>query len=173
VVLAVVAAVALGGLAIGLNAATQARGRSGLDHSAQSDLTNAIISGKTIFTNRGAYPTELSTLSGLQSSEPELNFTNALVSTSGKVLAINVQVSLDGQIVLLADGSADGRCWYAEDNEEAQPGQVGGLAAAKVTTAQGISYNGTKSGVEATDCGYTDAYLGTAKAGGWGSTFPS
>jgi len=147
--------------------------RSGAqDRSAQSDLTNAIISGKTIITNQGAYPTELSMLSGLQSSEPELNFTNALALTSGTPHTINVQVSPDGQIVFLADESADQRCWYAEDNEEAQPGQVGGLAAAKVTTAQGISYNGTPKGTTTTlGCGYTDTYITTAV--GWGPTYPS
>jgi type IV pilus assembly protein PilA len=142
---------------------------SAQDRSAQSDLTNAITSGKAIYTNAGTYGTLTNLQSSLQASEPELNFTTGTASTSGPGTAHNVSVyvTTDGYIVILAAESADGRCWFAEDNEEASAGN-GGLAGA--STARGVSYAGTST----TNNASCSANVGaTAPGTGWSSTYPS
>ena len=144
--------------------------RSGAqERSAQSDLTNAVISAKTVFTNSGTFATTASLVSNLQSSEPELSFTSALVAANGKH-AVSVAVSVDGAIIVLSDQSQDSRCWYAEANEESTATSNG---MANATASQGVSYNGTRKGFQVTlSCGWGDTYLGTANASGWGPTYP-
>ncbi len=146
--------------------------RSGAqERSAQSDLTNAVISAKTVFTNNGNFQTTASLVSNLQSSEPELSFTSALVTSSGRPHAISVAVSPDGAIIVLSDESDDARCWYAEANEESTAINDG---MANVSPTQGVSYTGTKKGFQVTvTCGWGDTYLGTANANAWGPTYPS
>ena len=149
------------------------------DRSSQSDLTNAIISSKTIFTNSGQFPVTASLVSQLASSEPELAFSITGVQSNGAPHQISVLVSGDSQVLVISNKSADARCWYAEDNEEQASGQNGGIAYA--TTQQGVSYAGTPKGFAvpaATACGAGDAYVSTGPAGtatfsGWAASYPA
>jgi type II secretory pathway pseudopilin PulG len=146
-------------------------GPNAADSSAQSDLANALASLKTLYTDGGAFPSVMA-ISDITEAEPELTVTYFLVSSAGSPHSVSFLVSPDGEIVIVADESTDQRCWYAEDNEETDPGQTGGLPANRVSTIQGLSYNGTPQGTKVTlGCGFTDAYLITAV--GWGPTYPS
>jgi type IV pilus assembly protein PilA len=130
----------------------------------QSDLTNAITSAKAVYTNVGSYGTQAqlaSLVTTLHSSEPELTFTTAAVSTGSH--SISVYVSNDGLILLLAGQAANNTCWYAEDNEESTAVN-GGVTGA--TSTQGISYS-SSVGATAANC---TAPNGTALI--WTTSYP-
>ncbi|HLN15812.1 MAG TPA: hypothetical protein VK277_03560 [Acidimicrobiales bacterium] len=148
-------------------------GGSGADSSAQSDLVNAVASLRTIFVDQGAFPRGLSILSQIDEAEAELSVTSWLVTTDGPPHSVSLAVSPDGYIVIVGDESTDDRCWYIEDNEEPFYGTTDGYP--KATSAHGLSYDGTRPGVQVTGgCGYGDAYLTTGGSTvGWGPSFPS
>jgi len=148
---------------------------SAQDRSAQSDLTNAIISAKAVFTQGGFYPsgpngsTGVSMVSQLNSTEPELTFTTIAVTSNGTPHSISVTVSSDGNILVLADQSADGRCWYAEDDEEPSNNSTstGGLPANQITDLQGVHYAGTT--VTEVNCS-ASAIIASLP---WGASYPA
>ncbi|HLN16410.1 MAG TPA: hypothetical protein VK277_06595 [Acidimicrobiales bacterium] len=148
------------------------KGTGAADRATQSDVTNAVISGKTIFTEDGTYPPASKLVGKLESIEPELQFTTQ-PATSGSSHVISVDVDSSGQILLLAGQSTDGRCWYTEDNEESRA-SAGGFPAAKVSSHQGISYAGSPSGTSEPSCPTAVAELpGYLTASSWKATFPS
>ena len=83
-----------------------------------------------------------------------------------------MQVSTDGQVLVLAGESADSRCWYAEDNEEgtATSDQTasGITGAANLSGLAGVNYTGTAAGTAQASCG-------NAVAAGltWGPKYPA
>jgi type IV pilus assembly protein PilA len=110
------------------------------DRSAQSDLTNAITAVKAVVLLQGQFPTNMTGAGNAYAviDEPELTFTWVPV-TYTESHWVSGAVSSDGRIVILSDQSADGRCWYAEDNEEPQPNVTDGMTGAG--GRQGITYN--------------------------------
>ncbi len=134
----------------------------------QSDLTNAVTSAKAAYTNIGTYPAAASLIGTLQTSEPELNFTNTGAST-GTSHQIDVAVSADNAILILAAQAQNGRCWYVEDNEEATATSDGLTGA---TTQQGITYtSGANNGATPALCLAANPTGITAAS--WKSTYPA
>jgi len=153
--------------------------RSGAeDRSAQSDLTNAVIGLKALFVTDGKFATNPSLVAELQGSEPELNFVAVNTVTTSPAHAISIQISIDGNMVVVADESADARCWYAEVNEELITPPLP-AAPFYATTALGVSYAGTQKGLAGVSlCGVQDNYIRTGPGptsifSGWGATYPS
>jgi type IV pilus assembly protein PilA len=155
---------------------------SAQDRSAQSDLTNAITSAKAVYTQNGAYPTGpagqtgVSMATSLQTVEPELTFTTLAVQSSGTPHGISVTVDSQGLVLVLADVSADSRCWMAEDNENAYgTPTIGGLSTSIYTTQNGIHYAGSPSGTACTSIQASSpqtAYAGFANTV-WYPSYPA
>ncbi len=153
--------------------------RSGAqDRSSQSDVTNAVIALKAIFANNANFPFGASLASELAGSEPELTFVATNTVNTSPAHQISFSVSLDHNVVMLASMSADGRCWYAEVNEEAAHIPANPLPPF-ATLNQGVSYAGTPKGLSGiTACGSADAYVSSgpnpsATFSGWGPTYPT
>jgi type IV pilus assembly protein PilA len=143
------------------------------DRSAQSDLTNALTSAKAVFTAAGGYPQIASGLiSTLHSTEPELTFTTgALPSAPYAPHTISVAVASDGNGLLLAEFSQDGRCWYAEDNEEGSAILPTGLTGG--STSQGVTYEGTTAGATGITCNASAISASLSNGGTWTTSYPA
>jgi len=141
---------------------------SAQDRAAQSNLVNASISIKALFAQGGYYPQSPSMVAAANMSEPELSFTTAGV-VSSPADHVSLVVSPDGQIVVLTDMSADGRCWFAEVNEEQTQTSDGGWEFG-VTPDQGVYY-GVSTNVRAT-CA-ASLIGGLTIFSGWSATFPA
>jgi type IV pilus assembly protein PilA len=104
------------------------------DRSAQSSLTNALTSAKAGYANGGTYGTTPALeVAALSSAEPNITFTAGSVSqASGN--AVSVNVSTDGNQLLLVGFSQSGNCWAAVDNEGAA------TALTNTPAGQGIQY---------------------------------
>jgi len=100
------------------------------DAISQSDVVNASITAKAVFTQSGNYGPHF--LNQIENSEPELTFVTG-PSTGGHV----VSVDATGQNLVLAELSASGTCWYGSDNET--PATVAGRPS-------GISYAKSSGG---------------------------
>jgi type IV pilus assembly protein PilA len=104
------------------------------DRSTQSNLTNAMTAAKTIFAQSGAYPTTLTMVSDLKTSEPELNYTTKV---STKATTLSVSTSATGKILTLSDWmTKTTACWVAKDNETSNAATAGvryGVTATKAT----------------------------------------
>ena len=153
--------------------------RSGAqDRSAQSDVTNAVIALKSIFVNNGTFPTTPTLVAELVGSEPEMTFVVVSNVTTSPAHVVSIGGSNDGNIVVLASESADGRCWYAEVNEEPYRVTPTPLPI-YYTYNQGVSYAGTPKGLGGiSSCGTGDIYVrtgpnATADFSGWGPTYPN
>jgi type IV pilus assembly protein PilA len=145
------------------------------DRSAQSDLTNALTSAKAVYTASGTYPTGITTLvATLKSTEPELTFTSGAV-TFGVAHDISVAVdTTNGNGLLLAEQSADGRCWYAEDNEMSTATFPVGLPTwAQANTIQGVSYAGSLAGSALTSCSAYTAPSSGLVNGAFQNSYPA
>jgi type IV pilus assembly protein PilA len=143
------------------------------DRSAQSDLTNALTSAKAVFTAAGGYPQLASGLiSSLHSTEPELTFTTgALPSAPYSPHTLSVAVASDGKGLLLAEFSQDGRCWYAEDNEEGTATIPTGLTGG--SSSQGVTYAGTTAGTTGVTCNASSISSSLANGGTWTTSYPA
>jgi prepilin-type N-terminal cleavage/methylation domain-containing protein len=149
------------------------------DRSAQSDLTNATISASSIFVaDNGIFNSGPSLITEISSSEPEFTFTSDTV-TPDQHATMSIFVSPDQEVLILAEGSADQRCWYAEVNEEASPSNGGDPYA---STQQGVSYAGSElSAGPLNSCsadGTVDPVLQqgpgpSSNFSGWAATYPS
>jgi type IV pilus assembly protein PilA len=108
--------------------------------STQSNLTNGITAIKAVILLQGQFPTNLAGASQAYQviDEPELYFTFAPVM-SQQGYTLSATTSADGKIVILAAQSPDGRCWYAEDDEEAMANYTDSLTGAG--GHQGVTYN--------------------------------
>ncbi len=93
--------------------------------SAQSDLVNSATSLKSVFVSDSQlhYVTPAAALSTqVEGAEPEMYFTTVAVAYDSPVPhSISVDESTDGDVVVLADQSPDGHCWFIEINEESAP----------------------------------------------------
>ena len=117
------------------------------DRAAQSNLTNALIVGKTISAKAGGtYPTPVTSLSAsFASSEPGLTFSTTSVAVTGN---ISIAVSSSGQTIALVTYSQNKKCWVVEDNESALGTDIG---ISNYNAARGTSY-GEYPYVAATSC---------------------
>ncbi len=138
---------------------------SAQNRAAQSDLTNAITSAKAVYTNAGSYGSVSGSLvTTLSTAEPELHFTTGSV-TSGQPHTLSVAVSTDGLIVILAEQSANGTCWFAEDNDEPGGSTTTGGQANAYTGGQGVSY--------ASIDGAASCTANTNSPSNWGASYPA
>jgi type IV pilus assembly protein PilA len=148
---------------------------SAQDRSAQSDLSNALVSAKAYYATSQSYGTSNATLAtALQSSDPAFTFTSGDASGAH---AISVNVSSDGEVMILADESTDGRCWFLEDNEESSTSAT--AVPTNGSSTLGVSYSGTPTGTTYTSCNATS---GAVASGGadpgtgpatWTAQYPS
>jgi len=146
------------------------------DRSAQSNLTNAVISAKAEFMSGGGveYPTTPSLVIGMNAAEPELSFTTAAVSAPGSV---SIFLNPSQAVIVVADLSATGRCWYAEDNGRGLNSPL--VVPTWLSQTAGISYAATPASYGAvSSCGASDSRVTTgpgptASFSGWSSTYPS
>lgn len=139
------------------------------DRAAQSDLTNGLTSAKAIYAAQGSYPTAVSDIvNSMSSQEPDLSFTaGAVTSTSGNPVSVNV--SADGQQLVLVAYSPNnkGTCWAVSDNEGTQTADDLGNAP---TGTQYMEWQ--QSATSACDAGLFTAATspGTAQ---WKTTYPT
>ena len=105
------------------------------DRAVQSNLTNALTSGKAAYANVGSYASAASNeVTSLTSAEPNITFTTGAASIGTNTVSVNV--SSDGQQLLLVGYSTSGTCWAAEDNE----GDGSATAIANTPSTQGVQY---------------------------------
>lgn len=117
------------------------------DRATQSILNNAIVSAKTSYVADGSFATMANLeVSSLGSLEPDLSFTAGVPTGSG-LNVVSVNVSTDGQELLVVGWSASGTCWAAEDNEgDTTAGGDAANAIANTPTTGGNQYNHWTSG---------------------------
>jgi type IV pilus assembly protein PilA len=141
------------------------------DRAAQSNLVNAAIAAKTIFTTDGSFASLNGSVSEIASEEPELAFNQNRVWSTDPPNEVDVEVSADNNVLVLVDESTTGRCWLIEVNEEP-------IANASVpmwwTPSQGLSYGATVAsmGVQ-TFCRASPPTLNPPHFTGWQSAFPN
>ena len=90
------------------------------DRQAQSDISNALIAAKAIYTQTGSYPTSATLKTALGKQEPELNYTTSTstVATKISVWTNKTATTAKGQELVLASYSANsGVCWFVKDIE--------------------------------------------------------
>lgn len=130
------------------------------DRAVQSNLVNAMTSAKAGYTNRGSYATAASAeVTSLSSAEPNITFETGNASTGSNNLSVNV--STDGEQLLLVGDSSSGTCWAVVDNE----GTTGAITGTPST--QGVQYTSWSYSTSAA-CGGT---LPTGPAPTWRSHF--
>jgi len=138
---------------------------SAQDRSAQSDLSNALISAKAYYSNGGSYTGTVAMVAALNSAEPELTFQAA--GTAAAAHTLEVDVAPDNQTILLVDWSQSGNCWALEDNNS---GAAEGAAFGAAPTGDKYLewYSGT-GGIGA--C--TTTIAEGAHTADWSATYPS
>ncbi|HLN15366.1 MAG TPA: type II secretion system protein [Acidimicrobiales bacterium] len=148
--------------------------RSGAeDRSAQSDLVNSAIAGKSLFATNGSFaPLANSQVSELQAEEPELNYTTADVTAGSPPHTIDVAVSPDEKVLLMVDQSQTGRCWIIEVNEESSPNAA---VPSHWTQTLGVSFAGSPTGAGPPFCRTSAPTLapGQLVGGTYYQTWPS
>jgi len=146
----------------------------------QSNLTNSIISSKALYATNGVYPVgNLTVISQLDAVEPEFTFVSG--SSPGDTVwttpnKVSVAVGTTGTVIVFSGQTPDGRCWYAEDNEESA-GVLTDDGLAGVTDEPGIWYAATTPG---TVWAYCNSYnirtplTNSANGnGGWSAAYPN
>ncbi len=144
------------------------------DRAAQSNLTNALTSAKSSYSTIGSYCAASACGTGavntsalitiLNSQEPELAFTNGAVS--GSANSVSIQVTADGQQLVLVDQSQSKTCWAVSDNDN-------------TSSALGAAGAGTKYAewkISSGTCSAAPASLTTAAltdTPGWQEQFPA
>jgi type IV pilus assembly protein PilA len=138
------------------------------DRGVQSNLTTALTSAKAAYVNNGSYSTVVGLeVAALNSFEPNLVFTAGLPTGAG-LNAVALNVSTDGQELLLVGWSASGTCWALVDNEgDTTAAGDAGNAIANTPTTGGDQYNHWTNGTSST-CTNAVPSSGTA---GWQSHF--
>jgi type IV pilus assembly protein PilA len=136
------------------------------DRAAQSNLTNALLSAKAMYTAQGTYPVAASFTATMATQEPELVFTTATVTTVPSN-QISFDTSADGNQVILVDYSPNGAgtCWALSDNN--------GAAVVLGAAPLGDSYAAWQLGsTAATECSASAATNYTTAAS-WHSSYPT
>ncbi|HEY3943030.1 MAG TPA: type II secretion system protein [Acidimicrobiales bacterium] len=112
------------------------------DRAAQSNLSNALISAKSIYATNSSYLVATSMATTLNAQEPELVFaTGTAVTTNTNSISVNVG-SGGGQLVLVDYSSANGgSCWAVSDWDGTNAAtEIGGTT----FPGQGTTYSGWK-----------------------------
>ena len=134
------------------------------DRAAQSDLSNALISAKAVYSSGGSYTSVASLISTLSTQEPELTF-GTVTAAAAHNIEVDVSPSTDNfQAIILVDWSAAGNCWAVDDNDSGAA-----EAAAFGVAPVGNKYLGWKN-TTSTPC--TTTYAETAKASDWSTSYP-
>jgi photosystem II stability/assembly factor-like uncharacterized protein len=125
------------------------------EQAAQQKLGNAYVLARSLYAVSQVYPTPATELAvELRLQDPSFDFRTG--DTSG-TFGISVSVSPDGQVLVLADWSRNGRCWFVEDNEESSSNVP---VPTDDTTALGPSYAATPSGMSYAHCNATAGHGG-------------
>ena len=131
------------------------------DRSAQSDLTNALVSAKVFYANNQSYGATAGGIEmALRSSDPAFDFSTGTVTGATD---ITLSVGPDGQTLIMGDDARDNRCWYLEDNEETTR-TTGGNADGNQSGTQGVTFAATPPHEPHPSCAAT----GSSAAGGAG-----
>ncbi len=142
---------------------------------AQSRLVNSVISADTIYdqsvagqfnTGPVAHP-GFSLAQQAMAVQPELLFTTKAVDMSDVPPDVSIDLSADGEILILTDQSSDDHCWFVEDNKELTATNDG---LAHATATQGVTY-GESLDTRATCKASTIGGGGTFS--GFGAKFPA
>jgi type IV pilus assembly protein PilA len=104
---------------------------------AQSNLANAVITAKTIFSKTGSYPTSSATfLADLDKVDPSIDFTTGFAQKGSNSVSFGVAIQVRTDVGFAAlDGNTD--CWIANDNESTRPLTT---ASTTITLPPGTSY---------------------------------
>jgi type IV pilus assembly protein PilA len=82
---------------------------------AQSNLTNAVISAKTIYSKTGTYPAATATdVTSLAKTDPSLGFTATKPAKGGNSISV---FGLNGNDVMFTALDSNTGCWIVNDNE--------------------------------------------------------
>jgi type IV pilus assembly protein PilA len=107
------------------------------DRAIQSNLTNGLTSAKASYSNLGSYNSTLtSEVTSLNSAEPNITFQTAAATIGTNTVSVNV--SGDGQELVLVGYSASGTCWAAVDNEG---DTTSGTVVTNTPTSLGVVYS--------------------------------
>jgi len=102
------------------------------DRAAQSNLTNALTESSAVYQANSQSYTGI-TASTLSGSAPEFSWTTgACTASTANCVSFTVSdaaVSGDGQVLVLADASKTGECWYAVSVQATPSSSVGWFAA--------------------------------------------
>jgi type IV pilus assembly protein PilA len=105
------------------------------DRGAQSNLVNSLTSAKAGYANGGTYGTTPALeQAALGAAEPNITYTATGSVSQASGNSVSVNVSGDGNQVLLVSYSQSGMCWAAEDNEGAA------TALTNTPSSQGVQY---------------------------------
>ena len=138
-------------IAIALPTFLGARSRA-QNKAAQSDLRNALVAAKTIYTDTSTYAnaTPGSATTGLQSVEPSLTYDDTNDSTGPTDVGWDISGTVGSEeVISLAALSESGTCFYLEDN-----------------STSGTTYGETSTN-PTTTCAGSDALAATLATGGW------
>jgi type IV pilus assembly protein PilA len=143
------------------------------DRAAQSDLTNAAISGKATYVNAQTFGSTTAYYTTIKSQEPELTFTDTGASTlptngSGPG-SISVQTYANGQILVMSvlsqnTTAGNQNCFWVEDNESGAADTLDGAP-------QGVNYGFTAGGT-CQPAATTEANA-PSTAANWSSGYPT
>jgi type IV pilus assembly protein PilA len=132
------------------------------DRAAQSNLSNALISAKSIFATTGTYPSNITAT--LATQEPELSFLASAGTAAKGTNQISLGVSPSGNTLIVVNQSASGTCWALADNNG-----DGALSAVNGNAANGTSYAAWK---DSNACTASGLMLNTA-TGAWSNSYPT
>jgi len=137
------------------------------DRAAQSNLTNGLLSAKSLYSSGGSYPATASFTATMATQEPELSFITSAVATTGATNQISFAISTDGNQIVLVDYSPNnkGTCWALSDNNGASTA----LGAAPLGDTYASWPNGTGTGGA---CSAANASLYTASTS-WSQKYPT
>jgi type IV pilus assembly protein PilA len=139
------------------------------DRSTESNLSNALMSAKSIYANSGSYPDLAKLLTTMNSQEPNLSFVK---NATSEVNEISTNVSASGQQIVLVGYSASGTCWALSSNNGGPPNNAWGQAPIGIHY---VSWNPSAKGGKA--CNAANAFGATeGKAladAPWSQTFPT
>ena len=160
--------------------------KSANDRAAQSNLNTALVNAKSVFqTNGQSYAlaggvgsasttaNNASLVATLTSAEPNLSFVTGTVTSTASPATISVNVSADGNGVILAEmAKGTGNCWYIVDNAVAQTGGATNPSYTNVPTAAlaaGTWYGKLPGSTSVTSCSAAVPTGTTFQASGFSS----
>jgi photosystem II stability/assembly factor-like uncharacterized protein len=142
---------------------------------AQSALLGALRAATSVYARHHTFGSSpAAAAAALGSAEPSVSF---MVDPQAQGPdAIDVNMSPDGQVLLIADQSANNQCWFLQDNNESSTSTTPVLPDG--SAALGVQVAGTQAGRPFTDGCDADAGAGSDTVGapsdiapGWASHF--